>query len=1171
MILVNVRAQYVSNIRLKGVSISRDTVKLDSLSLIPNTLQLKTRSGRILDSSEYEILPFSSLLIWKKKPVGDSITASFRTYPYAFANRYFNKDHKAYLKANINHTMAPMVYVPNEVAPDKLIDFGALDYNGNFSRGLAFGSNQSVTLNSAFNLQLQGMLARDLEITAAITDNNIPIQPEGNTQQIQEFDKIFIQLRKGNHTVIVGDFDMVNPADYFLRYTKKAQGGGYTGSFGFKKYGTLKTHVAAGISKGKFARNTLVITEGNQGPYKLTGSNGETYLIVLANSEAVYINGTKLMRGANQDYVIDYNLGTVTFMPKRIITADLRIVVEFQYSERSYQRTMADARIDWTSSSKKVNTFFDLYTEQDGKNQSQQQTLDDNKKAFLASLGDSVNKAFYPGVDTVAFDINRILYERHDTVYTINGHLYPDTFYVYSVDSVKAKYSLSFTDVGVGNGKYIAAQNTANGRVFIYSPPSVNAANLTAPLSTTGTYLPIVKLVTPQLHQMYTAGVEYNISKGNKITAEIAMSNNDVNLFSTKDKKNDIGAAAKVAYNGEVVTKSDSGKVKEKINYDINYEFSQNKFTPIERYRSVEFARDFNLNNTTNVTYNEHIASVGMTYTFVNLGSITYRFRTFIQDTVYKGFENSVAAQFTKKGFNASFNGSYLHSEANVGNSDFIRPRGDFSYRFKALKGIKTGITFDHEVNIYRDKLTDTLNTALSHIWQNYSYYFGSADTTKNQFRVEYILRMEHPAKPKKLDAIEKIAHTVNFTGRIVSIKNHVLNWTMTYRNLNERDSLKASQDLKNYYLGRVDYTLTLLKGMIKSTSLYEIGTGREQKVQLVYLVSPNNTGDYIWIGTDASKPKQLSDFVPAQYKVDTSYVRSFTTTPEFYAVNTSTLNEVLNINPAALLKKPVGFGKVLARLSLFSSIQLTKKVYAGKDVSTGSYFNPFPTSRVDTSIVSLTLNNRNSLYINRLSPKISGQIDVNYSRSRTLLTAGVENRLTRSQGGTIRWNIYKQLNIQSTYTNGIKANESDFYKTQQYNVVYNETNSELSYLFKSQIRIATSYYYGFKENTISEYGGQFAVINQVTLDFKYNRHNKTTVGAKVSYSSIGYNDKAYTNEQAQYAMLEGLKSGNNFVWNVSFEQRLSTSIQLLMSYDGRQTGSDKPVHTARAEIRAIF
>ena len=96
-------------------------------------------------------------------------------------------------------------------------------------------------------------------------------------------------------------------------------------------------------------------------------------------------------------------------------------------------------------------------------------------------------------------------------------------------------------------------------------------------------------------------------------------------------------------------------------------------------------------------------------------------------------------------------------------------------------------------------------------------------------------------------------------------------------------------------------------------------------------------------------------------------------------------------------------------------------------------------------------------------------------------------------------------------------------------------------------------------------------MINTVGVNFKYNRHNKTTVGAKLSYSSIGYSDKAYTNNQAQYAMLEGLENGNNLVWNASFEQRLSSAIQLIISYDGRKTGSDKVVNTARAEVRAIF
>jgi hypothetical protein len=169
-----------------------------------------------------------------------------------------------------------------------------------------------------------------------------------------------------------------------------------------------------------------------------------------------------------------------------MITKDRRIQVEFEYADRNY----LNANL-YLFDEAKLNEKFKLrlaaFNNSDAKNSPINQSLNQQQKNFLGALGDSINYAYYPISNIDSFSVGKILYKKIDTVFNVGIH---DSIYVYSTNPDSAKYSLSFIDIGQGNGNYVPDFNGANGKVYKWVAP-IGAQRQ-------GRYEPATFLVTPK-------------------------------------------------------------------------------------------------------------------------------------------------------------------------------------------------------------------------------------------------------------------------------------------------------------------------------------------------------------------------------------------------------------------------------------------------------------------------------------------------------------------------------------------------------------------------------------------------------------------------------------------------------------------------------------------------
>jgi hypothetical protein len=1126
----------VSNLRQKTFPIKADSLKIDSLSTIPNTIEIKD-----IPAVDYRFDFINSMLYWIKKPATETITITYRVFPY--------KLNPVVQRMNYDSVMNNFYVKPyefNDGYNDQqrgMFNFGSIKAEGSFGRQIGFGNSQDAVLNSTLNLQLSGMLGDSIEIQAAITDNNIPIQPDGNTQQLNEFDQVFLQFKKNNWQLNLGDLELRQNQSYFLNFYKRLQGISFQTNNRVAKNITSNTLVSGSIAKGKFTRNVFQGLEGNQGPYRLTGANNEFFFIILANTERVFLDGVLLQRGEDQDYVINYNTAELTFTPKRMITKDSRIQVEFEYAERSYLNANLYLAQEFEFN-KRLKLRVGIFNNGDARNSQINQLLDDPQKQFLSNIGDSIQNAFYSSAVLDTFAAGKVLYEKI--------YVGLDSFYQYSTNPALAKYSLSFIDVGEGKGNYITDFNGANGKVYKYVPPVGTIRQ--------GRYEPIVILVTPKKQQLVNMGVDYIINKNTLLKAEVATSSYDVNTFSKYDDGDDRGFAAKFQLTN---SKQVSVKNKLQLNTALDYEFVQNKFKPLERLRTVEFSRDWGLPLVpTLATENIIRASAGLRDNKDH--SLSYQFVNYHRSDNYNGFQNSVKHSARWKGWH--FNNEFVATSFNNANDKglFLRPVIDMNKEMKHLNNWKLGFRYALEQNTARHKTTDTL-TPLAFSFDSYSVYLKSDERKKNKYGITFFTRSDKYQVSKDFVRGDRSLN-LNLQTELLANPKRQLYLNTTFRKLKVYDATVSKQQEDETILGRAEYNMTEWKGFITGNMLYEVGAGQEQRRDFAYLEVPAGTGQYAWIDYNNDGVQQLNEFELAAFADQAKFIRIFTPTNEFIKANYITFNYRFDISPRVLLNKPglKGIKKLVSKLNLLTSLQINKK-----SLSKGNFeFNPFKYAVDDTALIILNTSILNTLSFNRFSSKWGVDFTNRRDNSKSLLTYGYESRKLNDWLVKFRWNISRALSLTVNGKKGLNALYTPQFNNRNYQLDIYNAEPNLTYIRGTSFRVLTGYKFETKTN-LPLYGGEKSTSHSLNLESKYNILQSSSVTGKFTFNNINY--KSPANTTVSYIMLDGLLPGKNYLWSLSFTKRLLNNLELTMQYDGRKPGTSRTVHIGRASITALF
>jgi hypothetical protein len=378
--------------------------------------------------------------------------------------------------------------------------------------GITVGSDRDLSLEQSLRMSVSGNITDDVAVNAYLSDQNTPLVPEGDTEELRALDKVLIELTGERMAATMGDYELAIDGGALATVRRELSGAKVSADVG-----PGSVLLAGARLRGEFTSITFAGIGGKQGPYLLTDRSGVAGVVVVAGSERVWLDGDgPLVRGRDRDYVVDYATGEIEFTERRPVSSDNEITVDYEYALGDYGRDIYGGRgvLPLLGGTASVGASF--VREVDDRAAREGVALSEEDVAILEAAGDDPSLAHDDGVELVGAG---------EGDYVLAGE---GVFEYAGADS--GDYDLSFERAGAGDYEYDYVRGA-----YVYAGPGEGDYRL-------GRSLPM-----PVDRGLVAADARFALPGGGSIVAEGAVSSLDRNTFSSLDDGDNVGNAELVS------------------------------------------------------------------------------------------------------------------------------------------------------------------------------------------------------------------------------------------------------------------------------------------------------------------------------------------------------------------------------------------------------------------------------------------------------------------------------------------------------------------------------------------------------------------------------------------------------------------------------------------------